>query len=225
MSATCDNSITIKNIIKLANDLLQICEAPQSSENVPSRITSLSQLNSHVIVFMYENICNTQLIDKKSCINSLEDEIHNVQAVIDSLSLDVLHEDLSHLTGEAICGVARISINTDYSEIDNEKEAELKRIEPDLVSIEYLLDILKCIHEWITSRLESTTDGSCKDDVTIKKSSDLKEQYVQEDNHLGCNHEMSNVNDEINNNYDAIDINNKGVNTTSKWLSFMFKIN
>ena len=78
------------------------------------------------------------LSDKKSPALSIDDQVHNVQAVIDSLSMDVLHEDLSHLTGEAICGVP----------------------EPDLVSIEYLLDILRCIHDWISSRLESTIEMS-----------------------------------------------------------------
>ena len=80
----------------------------------------------------------------------MEDEIHNVQAVIDSLSMDVLHEDLSHLTGEAICGA--------YLNQNRNKENMSGSSEPDLVSIEYLLDILRCIHEWISSRLESTTE-------------------------------------------------------------------
>ena len=54
----------------------------------------------------------------------MEDEIHNVQAVIDSISLDILHEDLSHITGESV-------------------------MNKDIVSIEYLLDILISIQEWL----------------------------------------------------------------------------
>lgn len=61
--------------------------------------------------------------------------------------MDVLHEDLSHLTGEAICGA--------YSRDDG-----IETVEPDYVSIEYLLDILRCIHEWISSRLESTMENT-----------------------------------------------------------------
>jgi hypothetical protein len=158
MSTTCNTSQARANIITLANDLLQICSSPQLPDAVPAHITSLSQLTSHVYVFLYESVCSMQLIDKKWPTHSLEDEIHNVQAVIDSLSLDVLHEDLSHLTGEAICGAVRVAVESD---------AELKRTEPDLVSIEYLLDILRCIHEWITSRLESTADGSVKEEASL----------------------------------------------------------
>jgi len=176
MSTTCDTSQASANIITLANDLLQICASPQLPDAVPAHITSLSQLTSHVYVFLYESVCSMQLIDKKWPTHSLEDEIHNVQAVIDSLSLDVLHEDLSHLTGEAICGAVRIAIDSD---------AELKRTEPDLVSIEYLLDILRCIHEWITSRLESTADGSVKEEVVAGREERLEEETSDDKASLG----------------------------------------
>ena len=44
--------------------------------------------------------------------------------------------------------------------MDEDAAAAFKRIEPNLVSIEFLLDILRSIHDWIASRLESTTDDS-----------------------------------------------------------------
>jgi centrosomal protein CEP95 len=78
--------------------------------------------------------------------------VHNVQAVIDSLSMDVLHEDLSHLTGEAICGSTKRSLSARRQLAEGQQPPIPK---PDIVSIEYLLEILKCIHEWIESRLES----------------------------------------------------------------------
>ena len=74
--------------------------------------------------------------------------MHNVQAVIDSLSLDVLHEDLTYLTSEAI--VAR---------------------KPDLTSVEYLLEILKSVDEWIRSQaVETTTVSGPKSDMDMAKS-------------------------------------------------------
>ena len=138
-----------ENILKLANELLEICHNDQdvNSQTMPRRIYAIDQLKSSLYVHIYENICNTELIDKRWPTHSIEEEIHNVQAVIDSLSMDVLHEDLSHLTGEAICGA--------FS-----KEDCVQTMEPDYVSIEYLLDILRCIHEWISSRLESTMENT-----------------------------------------------------------------
>ena len=180
-----DISIVKENILKIANELLNICYSPNQSvtgrpANLPRHINSIDQLNSEIYVYFYENVCDTKLIDKKYPVSSVEDEIHNVQAIVDSLSMDVLHEDLSHLTGEAIIGAvstSRLSTNLTSDDVAN-----FTRIEPDLVSIEYLLDILRCIHEWISSRLESTVEQSnlltqshfsehlIADDVTKKNS-------------------------------------------------------
>jgi hypothetical protein len=150
---TTANSTSISNIkhriIGLANELLAICNADPNNKRhlfgnldtsstrmqIPNKIVSTRQLTSTVFVYFFESICDSELVDKKWPPRCLEDEIHNIQSVIDSISLDILHEDLSHLTGEAICGTAESR--------------------PDLVSIEYLLDILRCINEWITSRIES----------------------------------------------------------------------
>jgi hypothetical protein len=142
-------SSTKHRILGLANELLSICNADPNNKrhlfgnldtssarmHIPSRLVSTRQLTSTVFVYFFESICDSELVDKKWPPRCLEDEIHNIQSVIDSISLDILHEDLSHLTGEAICGSAESR--------------------PDLVSIEYLLDILRCIHEWIASRIES----------------------------------------------------------------------
>jgi hypothetical protein len=145
---------TKQRILNLSNELLDLCNADPNNHrqiflnnselakrslplNSLDRITSVKQLNSTLYVYFFECICDTELVDKKWPPQCHEDEIHNVQTIIDTLSLDILHEDLSHLTGEAICG--------------SHPDAR-----PDIVSIEYLLDILRCIHEWISSRIEST---------------------------------------------------------------------
>lgn len=120
-------------VIKLSNELLEICHLKGSFSNRSKSIKTINQLNSTVFIFLYEKICNAELIDKKLPSDTEEDEIHNLQAIIDTLSLDILHEDLSHITGESIYN----SINFKSS---------------DLTSIEYLLDILKSINEWISSQ-------------------------------------------------------------------------
>lgn len=136
-----------KRIIDSTNELIKICKSDpnvtKSSAIIPDEITSIKQINSNLFVYFYEQICSTELIDKRWPCKTQEEEIHNLQSVIDSLSLDVLHEDLSHLTAESILGFGSNS----------------KR---DLVSLEYLLDILKTTHEWITSRLENTNVGIFK---------------------------------------------------------------
>ena len=71
--------------------------------------------------------------------------------MIDSLSLDVLHEDLSHLTGESIY-------------------LAVKAKSSDLASVGYLLDILKCIHEWISSKSISSKSISSKSNLTATVS-------------------------------------------------------
>jgi Domain of unknown function (DUF5745) len=43
-------------------------------------------------------------------VRSIEDEIHNCQAVIDSLSLDVLNTSLSHITGQDVIAGDRTAI-------------------------------------------------------------------------------------------------------------------
>lgn len=119
-------------VIKLVNHLLQTClhlskiKSRKIYDIIPIKIQLLSELKPHFYVHFYEILCDSQIIDKIWPPVTDEDHIHNTQAVIDSLSLDVLHEDLSYLTGEAVC-------------------------KPHLTSVEYLLEILKSLHEWIDS--------------------------------------------------------------------------
>ncbi|RNA44890.1 centrosomal of 95 kDa-like [Brachionus plicatilis] len=149
-------------IITIANQLLKVCKSdPNQSKHwipIPDEISSIRQLKSDIFVFFYENICSTELIDKKWPCKNQEEEIHNLQSVIDSLSLDVLHEDLSHLTAESILGLSSTK----------------KR---DLLSLEYLLDILKTTHEWITSRVENT-EAIESTTVQSEKFEDSKNEYV-----------------------------------------------
>lgn len=81
--------------------------------------------------FTFKNI----FIEKRES-KTINDEIHNIQLIIDSLSNEILQEDLSHLNSNAI-----------FQEILNSNE--------NLNSLEFLIDILKSIHEWISSRMNS----------------------------------------------------------------------
>jgi hypothetical protein len=77
--------------------------------------------------------------------------------------MDVLHEDLSHLTGESICG-----LYPSGTQANAEKRNHRVKLKPDLVSIEYLLDILRCIHEWVSSKCEPSSADNL---VSNEKSS------------------------------------------------------
>lgn len=70
--------------------------------------------------------------------------------------MDLLHEDLSHLTGE--------SMVFGYS-----KNGTKNKSAADLVSIEYLLDIIRSLNEWISSRIESHVDENTNDFCEEKK--------------------------------------------------------
>lgn len=117
-------------IIRLVNHLLKTCQHLALEKNskslgcIPSKINRILELSPYLYVYFYEILCGFEIIDKKWPPLTFDDHIHNTQAVIDSLSLDVLHEDLSYLTGEAVC-------------------------KPHLTSVQYLLEILESIHEWI----------------------------------------------------------------------------
>jgi hypothetical protein len=125
-------------ILKVTNELLEICQQQQPNPSVPKTIESLSDLHSNIFIYLYETICSIDLDDKIVNINTIDDEINNIQILINSLSTNILNEDLSYLNPRSIC---QPMLN-------------------DLNSIEYLLDIFKCIHEWIYSRLDSMASST-----------------------------------------------------------------
>ena len=62
----------------------------------------MSQLNAAFYVLLYEGLFAEPLPDAVSLPNRREDEIHNVQMVIDTLSLDKLNTSMSHISGQAV---------------------------------------------------------------------------------------------------------------------------
>ena len=53
-----------KRILKLANHLLLICHRIHSCDLVPAQIKTIDELSSNIFVFIYEIICNAELIGK-----------------------------------------------------------------------------------------------------------------------------------------------------------------
>jgi hypothetical protein len=54
--------------------------------------------------------CTDLISDAIQDVRTVEDEIHNCQAVIDSLSLDILNTPLSHITGQDVIAGDRTAI-------------------------------------------------------------------------------------------------------------------
>ncbi|XP_054715920.1 centrosomal protein of 95 kDa-like isoform X1 [Uloborus diversus] len=81
--------------LDLANHLLYVCNIP-----LPL-VESVKDINSSLVVTLFESITNYNIPDFVCSENTVE-EAHNVQAVIDTLSLDLLGISLSHITGEDV---------------------------------------------------------------------------------------------------------------------------
>ncbi|XP_019732150.1 centrosomal protein of 95 kDa isoform X4 [Hippocampus comes] len=116
--------------VDVANELLVKCRIEQ-------KLTKLTDCDAHVFISLYENILREKVPDYIASPRSQEDDVHNVQCVIDSLSLDYLQISLSHITGENV--------------IRGDKE-----------SIKNLLDIFDGLLEYLSEEIseESQNDGS-----------------------------------------------------------------
>ncbi|GFW32545.1 centrosomal protein of 95 kDa [Trichonephila clavipes] len=84
--------------LDLANLLIRHCKRPYP------RVQCIRDINSDLIIWLFENITHCSIPDLLLCTN-IEEEAHNVQAVIDTLSLDLLGISLSHIVGEDIVAV------------------------------------------------------------------------------------------------------------------------
>ncbi|XP_016891009.1 centrosomal protein of 95 kDa isoform X2 [Cynoglossus semilaevis] len=84
-----------KDWVDVANDLFNKC-------HVNLRLRKLTDCDAQVFTALYENILGEKVPDYIAEPCSQEDDVHNVQSVIDSLSLDYLQISLSHITGENV---------------------------------------------------------------------------------------------------------------------------
>ncbi|XP_008420240.1 centrosomal protein of 95 kDa isoform X2 [Poecilia reticulata] len=92
-----------RNWVDVANNLLSRC-------NINLKLSTLSECGPDVFVTLYKTILGETVPDYIASANSQEDDVHNVQSVIDSLSLDYLQISLSHITGENVVSGDKESI-------------------------------------------------------------------------------------------------------------------
>ncbi|XP_020787076.1 centrosomal protein of 95 kDa [Boleophthalmus pectinirostris] len=84
-----------RDCVDVANDLLNKC-------HLNLRLRKLTDCDANVFISLYESILGEKVPDYIADPRCQEDDIHNVQSVIDSLSLDYLQISLSHITGENV---------------------------------------------------------------------------------------------------------------------------
>ncbi|XP_022620703.1 centrosomal protein of 95 kDa isoform X1 [Seriola dumerili] len=81
--------------VDVANHLFSKC-------HINLKLRKLTDCDANVFIALYENILGEKVPDYIAGPRSQEDDVHNVQSVIDSLSLDYLQISLSHITGENV---------------------------------------------------------------------------------------------------------------------------
>ncbi|XP_043208860.1 centrosomal protein of 95 kDa-like isoform X4 [Amphibalanus amphitrite] len=95
-----------KDCVKLSNKIIERCKLP-----IP-RVTSIDGIRSNLFTSLLQVLYHRLpegIIDDPA---STEDEIANVQAIINHLALDLIHIDLSHISGtEVIAGEPRAIYN------------------------------------------------------------------------------------------------------------------
>ncbi|XP_066291913.1 centrosomal protein of 95 kDa-like [Branchiostoma lanceolatum] len=112
--------------IELANSLLK-------KVHLLLRVTQLTDCDGHLLVSLYEGILGDKPPDCIVDPLTKEDHIHNVQSVIDSLALDYLHVNLSHITGEGV-------------------------VSGDAESIRNLLEIFEGLFDYLAEEIESDSE-------------------------------------------------------------------
>ncbi|XP_035032902.1 centrosomal protein of 95 kDa isoform X1 [Hippoglossus stenolepis] len=81
--------------VDVANDLFSKC-------HLNLRLRKLTECDANVFLALYENILGEKVPDYIAGPCTQEDDVHNVQSMIDSLSLDYLQISLSHIAGENV---------------------------------------------------------------------------------------------------------------------------
>ncbi|KAI5277236.1 centrosomal protein of 95 kDa isoform X1 [Manis pentadactyla] len=122
----------------VANNLLLKC-------HIHLRIHELEDCDANVFIALYQSILGEKVPDLIAIPRSQEDEVHNVQAVIDSLALDYLQVSLSHITGENI--------------VKGDKE-----------SIKNLLEIFDGLLEYLTEHISETSHEKSETGQSFKEA-------------------------------------------------------
>ncbi|KAI8741992.1 centrosomal protein of 95 kDa [Biomphalaria glabrata] len=147
---------TPRGVVNLANHLL-------AEFNIPTRLEDVSDISAALFVVLYESLFSDRLPGIVRQPFSKEDEIHNCQTVIDVLSSDVVHDNLSHIRGVDI-------------------------IAGNLTSISNLLDIFQYLLEYVVNKIDSDLDNNFS---RISAESDQSKFGKQDQNSLETSSEMS----------------------------------
>ncbi|XP_063739846.1 centrosomal protein of 95 kDa-like isoform X1 [Eleginops maclovinus] len=146
--------------VEVANDLLSKCA-------INLRLKKLTDCDANVFIALYESILGEKVPDYIAAPRSQEDEAHNVQSVIDSLSLDYLQISLSHITGENVVRGDKDSIENLLEIFDGLLEYLKEEITEESQNGEELIDSL---NEDVPAEAKEPT--SC--DSTVQKETKLE---------------------------------------------------
>ncbi|KAK7113753.1 centrosomal protein of 95 kDa-like isoform X2 [Littorina saxatilis] len=126
-------SVSEEDVVTKTNNLL-------SQFNVPTQITSVSDIAASLFVVLYESLFSDRLPGIVRQPVTREDEIHNCQMVIDVLSADVIKDNLSHIRGVDI-------------------------VEGKVQAINNLVDIFSFLYEYVIKQIESDGPTDTEDDT------------------------------------------------------------
>ncbi|KAG1660162.1 Centrosomal protein [Nymphon striatum] len=88
---------------QIAKECIRIVNRLIEKSNLPTpRVCDLSEINSELIQSLFSSLFKVDIPGIISSPKTSEENAHNVQAIIDSLSLDIINISLSHITGEDV---------------------------------------------------------------------------------------------------------------------------
>ncbi|XP_065684900.1 centrosomal protein of 95 kDa isoform X1 [Hydra vulgaris] len=97
-------------ISKSDDDLIGLANNIVDKLNLSPSILTINQCNHFFFVQVYESILGEKPPGLNSSPVSIEDQIHNVQVVVDSLATDVLDMDLSHIDVQGIVQQNKVQV-------------------------------------------------------------------------------------------------------------------
>lgn len=83
-----------------SDSLVQLGNAVLSQCHVDRVIRTFSEIDVDLFVTAFEALAGEKLNDIFRPASTEDEQVHNAQVVIDSLSMDILHTSLSHVEGQ-----------------------------------------------------------------------------------------------------------------------------
>ncbi|XP_037073898.1 centrosomal protein of 95 kDa-like [Pollicipes pollicipes] len=101
-----EKKIRKRDCVKLSNKIIERCELP-----IP-RVTSIDGIRSNLFTSLLQVLYHRVPEGIIETPTNTEEEVANVQAIINHLALDLIHIDLSHISGaDVIAGDPRAIYN------------------------------------------------------------------------------------------------------------------